>query len=199
LDKDEKIKNFFNEEHTFKNEVVLLRQLALKCKLSETFKWSFPTYTFQNKNIIAICKFKSHFGIWFFNGVFLSDPKKVLENSQEGKTKAMRHWRFKSLAEINNTEVCAYILEAIENQKKGLQISISKKPKEIIIIPPHLSLEFKQNESLENAFQKLTYSEQKEYTEYINSAKQEKTKLTRLNKIVPLILNGYGLNDLYRK
>ena len=199
MDKPEKIVRFYNENHQFKDGVHELRLLVLKCGLKETYKWSFPTYTFDNKNIIAISKFKTHFGIWFFNGVFLSDPMKILENAQEGKTKTMRHWKFKSLGEIDKSKVCKYITEAIENQKKGLQLSTKKKKKEKITIPTELMLEFDKNNILKNAFEKLSYSKQKEYTEYITLAKQEKTKLFRLTKIIPLILNGKGLNDHYRK
>jgi uncharacterized protein YdeI (YjbR/CyaY-like superfamily) len=199
MEKLEKLEKFYNEAHHFKSGVIELRKFALDCGLKETYKWSFPTYTFDNKNIIAISKFKTHFGIWFFNGVFLSDPKKILENAQEGKTKAMRHWKFKSLGEIDKSIVCKYITEAIENHKKGLQLSITRKKKEKITIPTRLMLEFDKNNILKNEFEKLSYSKQKEYIEYISLAKQEKTKLSRLTKILPLIIDGKGLNDHYRK
>ncbi|VXB91827.1 YdeI/OmpD-associated family protein [Maribacter litoralis] len=199
MEKQVKLDNFYNEDHQFKSGVATLRKLALACGMTETYKWSFPTYTVDNKNIIAICKFKSHFGIWFFNGVFLNDPKKVLENAQEGKTKAMRHWKFHETSDIEEQTVTAYILEAIENQKKGLQLKVSKKPKTKIVMPEHLSIVLDNNEDIKVAFNKLTYSKQKDYADYIATAKQEKTKLSRLEKIVPLILKGKGLNDIYRK
>lgn len=199
MEKQEKLEEFFTAAHRFKNEVAELRTLALACGMTETYKWSFPTYMVDNKNIIAINKFKNHFGIWFFNGVFLSDPKNVLENAQEGKTMAMRHWKFSSLEEINKTEITAYISEAIENHKKGLEIKVNRKPKTKIVIPTHLSITLENNNDIKAAFNKLTYSKQKDYAEYIATAKQEKTKLSRLEKIVPLILAGRGINDQYKK
>jgi uncharacterized protein YdeI (YjbR/CyaY-like superfamily) len=199
MEKQEKLDNFYNEAHHFKSGVAELRFLALACGLTETYKWSFPTYMITDKNVIAISKFKTHFGIWFFNGVFLSDPKKVLENAQEGKTIAMRHWKFSSKKDIDKKVVTAYIKEAIENQMKGLQLKVEKKPKTKIEIPTHLSIALKKNVDIKAAFDKLTYSKQKDYAEYIATAKQEKTKLSRLEKIVPLILAGKGLNDIYRK
>ena len=199
MEKLEKLEEFYNETHHFKSSVAELRKLALDCGLKETYKWSFPTYTFEGKNIIAICKLKTYFGVWFFNGVFLKDSKKVLKNAQEGKTKAMRRWKFSSQEEIDKKGVIVYINEAIENQKKGLQLKISKKLKEKIIIPTHLLSEFNKNKVLKDFFYKLTYSKQKEYIEYIDTAKQEKTKQSRLNKILPLILEGKGLNDFYQK
>ena len=199
MEKQEKLDKFYDEPHHFKNGVAALRKLALACGLTETYKWSFPTYMFDGKNVIAIGKFKTHFGIWFFNGVFLNDHKKVLKNAQEGKTKAMRHWKFLNLEEVDKTSVTAYINEAIENQKKGLQLKISKKPKGKIEVPLLLTQEFNKNSELKDSFSKLTHSKQQEYVEYITTAKQEKTKLSRLVKIVPLILAGKGLNDIYRK
>lgn len=199
MEKLEKLEEFYNETHHFKSGVAELRKLALDCGLKETYKWSFPTYTFEDKNIIAICKFKANFGVWFFNGVFLKDSKKVLKNAHEGKTKAMRQWKFLSQEEIDKKGIIVYINEAIENQKKGLELKIAKKSKGKIILPTHLLSEFNKNKVLKDVFYNLTYSKQKEYTEYIDTAKQEKTKQSRLNKILPLILESKGLNDLYRK
>jgi len=79
MDKSEKVEAYFAEEHQYKKAIGNLRDLVLKTELQETFKWMFPTYTLANKNVLALCKFKGHFGIWFFNGVFLSDPKNILE------------------------------------------------------------------------------------------------------------------------
>jgi len=199
MEKQEKIALFYNEAHQFKNGVAQLRALALDCGMTETYKWNFPTYMINNKNVIAINKFKNHFGIWFFNGVFLSDPNKVLENAQEGKTMAMRHWKFTSLEGIDKKDITSYINEAIANQKKGLQVKVEKKPKTKIVIPVHLSITLENNEDIKTAFNKLTYSKQKDYAEYIATAKQEKTKLSRLEKIIPLILVGRGLHDQYKK
>ena len=97
-----------------------MRKLALKTELLETYKWGVPVYTIDNKNVLGILAFKHHFGIWFYNGAYLKDPKKVLENAQEGKTKAMRHWRFTSITDIDKAAVLTYYHEAIANQKKGL-------------------------------------------------------------------------------
>ncbi|SIQ38216.1 YdeI/OmpD-associated family protein [Maribacter ulvicola] len=199
MEKQEKIEKFYTEIHQFKNGIAKLRTLALDCSMTETYKWSFPTYMIDDKNIIAINKFKNHFGIWFFNGVFLSDPEKVLVNAQEGKTMAMRHWKFSSSENIDEKMVTAYIKEAIENQKKGLSLKVKKNSKTKFEIPAHLSIALENNEDIKAAFSQLTYSKQKDYAKYIATAKQEKTKLSRLEKIVPLILAGKGINDQYKR
>lgn len=199
MDKQEKLEVYFNEEHSYCTAINQLRTIILKTELEETYKWSFPTYTFKGKNVLAICKFKAHFGIWFFKGVFLSDPLKVLENAQEGKTQAMRHWKFNSIEEIKALKISAYVNEAIEIQKKGLKLASKTETKRIsILIPSILKTAFKESIELESAFNQLTYSQKKEYAEYIATAKQKNTKETRLAKIKPLILQHKGLNAKYR-
>lgn len=198
MDKTEKLEKFYKEEHPYNKGVNELRDIALKCGLKETYKWNFPTYTLNDKNVIAIGKFKAHFGVCFFNGVYLKDPKKVLENAQEGKTKAMRHWKFKSEKDIDYENLKNYILEAIENQKKGLQFTPEKKSTTSFKLPSYLLNALEQKNDFKKAFYSLSPYKQKEYAEYISSAKQEKTKISRLKKIIPLILEHKGLNDKYR-
>ncbi len=76
----------------------------------------------EGKNVVGILSFKNHYGLWFFNGVFHSDPLGVLQNAQEGKTRALRHWKFKTDDPLNPDAVKKYIDEAIRIEKKGLKI-----------------------------------------------------------------------------
>lgn len=196
MDKIEKLESFYESEHPYKGGIALLREIALKTEAVEDFKWSIPVYTLDGKNVFGIGKFKSYFGVWFFNGVFLKDPKKVLENAQDGKTKGMRHWKFHDLEEVNEKVVLAYMNEALENQKKGLEIK-AEKTKEIEI-PELLQSKLDSDSVLKSSFENFTPYKQKEFCEYIAEAKQEKTKLRRLEKILPKIKDGVGLNDGYR-
>lgn len=196
MDKSRKIEAYYEKEHPFRDGIVLLRELALKSGADEDFKWSFPVYTLNGKNVFGICTFKSHFGIWFFNGVFLKDPKNVLENAQEGKTKGMRHWKFHSLEEVDQPAAVAYMMEALENQKKGVVLKVDTTKK--TVVPDLLQTELDKDNQLESAFNTFTPYKQKEFCDYIAEAKQEKTKLRRLEKILLMIKNGVGLNDKYR-
>lgn len=198
MDTSEKVEHYYAEEHHYKKAIGKLRDLALKTGLDETFKWMFPTYTLKGKNVLSICKFKNHFGIWFFNGVFLKDEKKTLENAQEGKTQAMRHWKFKSTTEIDKIGVMAYMHEAFENQKNGMVFVPIKKKATKQPLPQQLKDALSKKAVVSKAFKKLSLYNQNEYAEYITTAKQEKTKLSRLEKILPMIIKGKGLNDKYR-
>lgn len=194
----EKLETYFSEDHTFKKEIQTLGSILLPTSLKEIFKWSLPTYTKNDKNVLAIGKFKNHYGIWFFNGVFLSDPNKVLYNAQEGKTKAMRQWKFTIKDKINSGAILAYCEEAIVNEKKGLKIVATKNKTPPLKTPPLLSKTLKDNQKVQEAFMALSPYKQKGYAEYIILAKQEKTKISRLEKIIPLIEKGIGLYDKYR-
>ena len=192
----EKLQTYYGEAHPFKDGIALLRELALQSGAQEDFKWSFPVYTLKGKNVFGICKFKSYFGVWFFNGVFMKDPKNVLENAQEGKTKGMRHWKFHALEELDEKGVYAYMLESLENQAKGMEVKAEKTSK--VVVPEQLQAVLAQNKTLQTSFMAFTPYKQKEFCEYIAEAKQESTKIRRLEKILPLIEKGIGLNDGYR-
>lgn len=177
-------------------EIIFLKELANKTGMTETKKWGVPVYTYNGKNILGIAGFKSYLGIWFYNGVFLKDKHKLLVNAQEGTTKALRQMRFTSMDEIDEKIILEYIHEAIENEKKGLKHTPEKKK---TVIPDLLQNALDQDAKLKSAFEGFSPSKQREFCEHIESAKQEKTKATRLEKIIPMIMGGVGLNDKYIK
>jgi uncharacterized protein YdeI (YjbR/CyaY-like superfamily) len=151
----------------------------------------------MNKNLIGLAAFKHYVGPWFFQGALLKDKEKVLINAQEGKTKALRQWRFDSFKDINEVLVAKYVAETINNQKMGKMIKPAK-PNMKFILPIELSNTMNSDELLQIAFSKLAPFKQKEFAEYITEAKRDATKMSRIEKIRPMILDGIGLNDKYR-
>lgn len=192
------VADYIDNSGSYKEPLLLLREIILSSGLEETVKWGAPVYTYSGKNLIGITTFKSYSGMWFFQGGLLKDKQKKLINAQEGITKALRQWRFENIEEIkNNSEIIrSYIDEAIEYQKQGKEI----KPKrnKILIISDELLELFKTNKPLKYSYEALPLSKKREYSEYILTAKQEATKQKRLLKIVPMIMEGIGLNDKYR-
>jgi uncharacterized protein YdeI (YjbR/CyaY-like superfamily) len=173
----------------------VLRNIINKTELVETTKWGGEVYTINNKNVLGIGGFKNYFTIWFWNGVFLKDEAKVLVNANEGVTKGLRQWRFTTTADINEKLILQYINEAIANEKAGLSIKPEKKE---AMKCDFLEGELKKDAKLKAAFNTFSPYRQKEFWEYMATAKQEKTKISRLEKIRPMIMNGIGLNDKYR-
>lgn len=191
------VQDFIDHHGNRREELVLLRDILLDTELVECVKWGGPCYTINNKNVIGIGAFKSYVGLWFHQGVFLKDKHKVLINAQEGTTKALRQWRFKNITDIDADLVRNYVQEAIENQKAGKEIKAVKAKN--IAVPIELKQELESDKELASAFHKLTPGKQREYSEHIGIAKQEKTRLSRLEKSIPLIVKGVGLNDKYKK
>lgn len=186
---------YFSWNEEYRPLLEKLQSILKSTELEEKMKWGIPTYCWKNKNVAGIGAFKSYAGLWFFNGVFLKDPANVLINAQEGKTKGLRQWRFETIGDIDEKLVRAYIEEAIQNQKDGKEIKPEKKP---LIIPDELKEALASNSQLSEAFDSLSLSCKREYTEHISEAKKPETKQKRLDKIKPMILAKVGLNDKYK-
>jgi len=196
MEKAKTVDSYIAKHPKWRAELRILQAVIHETELEEKVKWGMPVYTLNNKNVIGITGFKHFFGIWFYQGVFLSDPKKVLRNAQEGKTKAMRHLNFESKDEMDLKLIKAYVNEAIKNEKAGKRVKAERKQ---IPIPPLLAAAFQNDKKLKAAFEKHSLTNQNDFKEYLYSAKREATKETRLEKIIPLIKDGVGMNDKYKK
>jgi len=192
---DPRVDAYIAKHNNFTEILTTIREILLSTEFEETIKWGMPTYTIGKKNVAGIGSFKSHCGIWFFQGGLLKDTRKVLSNAQEGKTQAMRQWRFTHDSKIDKNLILSYINEAIDNQKKGIRIKPIKKP---LIIPPELAVLLHDNKVLSISFEALTLSKKREFADYVTEAKREATKAKRLEKIIPMILNNIGLHDNYK-
>jgi uncharacterized protein YdeI (YjbR/CyaY-like superfamily) len=197
MQKIHSVEEYIELNSHWSDELIRLRNTILKTELEETVKWSMPTYCLNNKNVLGLGAFKNHLCLWFHQGVFLKDEHNLLINAQENKTKAMRQMRFNSAEDIKDAVVLNYVKEAIENQRAGKEIKPKRSTKSVVI-PNELMVVLKSNSELNIAFKALTPGKQREYCEYIETAKREVTKLTRLEKIVPMIIEGVGLHDKYK-
>ncbi len=183
------------KETNWTEETDLVLSVLEATELVKSVKWGAEVFSINNRNIISYLGFKNHFAIWFYDGVFLQDKYKVLTSSSN-KTKAMRKWQVTNVNEFNPKWLKEYVNEAIKNAKEGKvwQPQISTE----ITIPLILTKAFKENKSLKTKFNLLAKHKQKEYIEHVTSAKKEETNLARLNKVIPIIMEGKGLNDKYK-
>ena len=180
----------------FQEELVKLRKIVLSTSLEETVKWGAPCYVANGKNVVGIGSFKAYVGLWFYQGSLLKDSRDVLINAQEGKTVAMRQWRFANKKEIVGSHIKPYLLEAIALAEDGKEIKPNRnKP---VIVPAELQAVLKKKKKTAKAFEALTLGKRREYAEYIAEAKREATKQSRIEKIIPMIESGVGLHDKYR-
>lgn len=191
-------KNPWDKSGLWPEEMNALKAIIAKTELVEMTKWGGPVYTLNTKNVIGVGGFKNYVAVWFWNGVFLRDEAGKLVNANEGVTKGLRQWRFGSKAEIDRDEalILEYINEAIANEKAGLAIKPEKKE---TVLSDYFQSALDKNADFKAAFERLTPGKQREYLEHIDTAKQEKTKDTRLEKIIPMVISGVGLHDKYKK
>jgi uncharacterized protein YdeI (YjbR/CyaY-like superfamily) len=180
--------------NNWREELELLRQIVLETGLTEKLKWGVPCYTFQNKNIVLIHGFKDYCALLFHKGVLLKDTNNLLIQQTENVQSA-RQIRFTSLKEIIEKEAVlkTYIFEAIEVEKAGLKVK-KKEPKEFKV-PDEFKKKLDENPSLKSAFDSLTPGRQRGYLLYFSQAKQSKTRVSRIEKHIPRIFDGKGLND----
>lgn len=172
----------------WEDSLILLREIALDSGLEETVKWGMPVYTLDGKNVFGIVGFKTYTGLWFYQGVFLKDERKLLYAADEG-TGAVRQWRFKNVEEIRDEVeyIVEYIEEATENMRQGKIMKPDlNKP---IIIPEELQIAFDNDPYLKDCFNAMSKSKRREYSRYIDRAKQAETRQRRLQKIVGMIKN----------
>ncbi len=194
--KDKQGPNWYQSRGNWQEAEELMQQIILRTSLKKEFKWGSYIYTHKGKNVIGWGGFKNFFSLWFYNGVFLADPDKHLISASEGKTKALRQWRFENVMDMDVEKIAAYIQESIQTIDEGKELKPTKSPTKP---PTGLLLEALQADpTFEESFRALTPGKQKEYIEYIDEAKQEKTKQSRLEKIKPLVLAKKGLNDKYK-
>ncbi|ANQ48608.1 hypothetical protein MY04_1231 [Flammeovirga sp. MY04] len=190
---------YINGSEQWGSALEFLRALLLDTELEEGVKWGAPIYMIKGKNVIGMAAFKQYVGLWFHHGALLKDKQKVLYNAQEGKTKGLRQWRFQSLEELMDAKevIIDYVKEAIDNQKAGREVEMNKKTT-TVVLPQLLITALAEDPSLKSSFDTLTPGKRKEYAEYIETAKRDATKLSRLEKIKPMIKEGVGLNDKYK-
>lgn len=189
-----KVDEFLSKANKWKEEYEKLRNIVLDCELTEEFKWMHPCYTFEKKNIVLIHGFKEYCALLFHKGALLQDTHGILIQQTEN-VQAARQIRFTNVQEIVEMETIlkAYIYEAIEVEKAGLEVNFKKTTE--FIIPEEFQNKFDEIPALKTAFEALTPGRQRAYIRYFSEPKQSKTRVSRVEKCMRQILNGKGLND----
>lgn len=185
---------FFNENSKWQEAYNTLRAIVLGCGLTEELKWGCPCYTLENSNVVLIHGFKEYAALLFMKGALLKDDKGILVQQTEN-VQAARQIRFTSANEIVKLKatIKACIKQAIEVEKAGLKVEL-KKPAEFKMAE-EFRIALRDMPELKTAFYKLTPGRQRAYLLHFSSAKQAKTREARIEKCVPQILKGKGLED----
>ena len=189
-----KVDEFLGRSKKWKDEYEKLSSMVLDCELTEDFKWMHPCYTFEKKNIVLIHGFKDYCALLFHKGALLQDSHGILIQQTEN-VQAARQIRFTNVQEIIEMETIlkAYIYEAIEVEKAGLEVNFKKATE--FIIPEEFQSKLDEIPALKTAFDVLSPGRQRAYILYFSGPKQSKTRESRVEKSMQQILDGKGLND----
>ena len=189
-----KVDAFLGRAKQWQKEMEQLRTIALGCGLTEEIKWGKPCYMFEGKNIVVIQGFKDYCALLFMKGYLLNDPDGILVRTGEN-TRVGRQFRATDTKQIakakNSLKACIY--EAIEVERAGVKPP-AKEPAESVL-PEELAHQLSGNPALKTAFFALTPGRQRAYNFYFSQPKQSKTRASRVEKYIPQILHGKGLND----
>lgn len=189
-----KVDFYFEKAEKWREELDQLREIALDCHLVEELKWGSPCYTFDGANIVLIHAFKEYCAFLFFKGVLLKDWDKILIQQSEN-VQAARQVRFTKLQEVLNMKdsLKKYIFEAAEIEKAGLKVELKKVSE--FEIAAEFQTKLEELPDLNKAFYALTPGRQRAYLLHFSQPKQSKTRESRVEKNIPNILIGKGLND----
>jgi len=189
-----KVDGFINRADKWQEEFKQLRAIALDCGLDEELKWGKPCYSFQDSNIVIIQGFKEYCALLFCKGALLKDTQGILIQQTE-HVQAARQLRFTNAREIAKIErtVKSYVREAIEVEKAGLEVTYKKTSE--FKMPEEFRNQLDASPALKAAFDALTPGRQRGYLLYFSAAKQSKTREARVEKWLPQILKGKGLDD----
>ncbi|MFA9390402.1 MAG: YdeI family protein [Prolixibacteraceae bacterium] len=180
--------------NNWSEELQLLRKIVLDCGLNEESKWGVPCYTFKKRNIVIVSAFKEYCALSFFKGALLNDAKGILVQQTEN-VQAARQIRFINIQKILDLEpiLKAYVFEAVEVEKTGLKIPLKEQEK--LEYPEEFQHKLDEIPFLKSAFEALTPGRQRGYLYYFSQAKQSRTRESRIEKCIPQILVGKGIND----
>lgn len=187
------VDDFLERADRWREEMTQLREICLASGLTEEVKWRQPCYTLDGANVALIQPFKDSCALMFFKGALLDDPEGILEKPGES-TQAARRVRFESLEDVVSRKAVleGYLALALEVERSGQEVDFEKQPEPV---PEELQVRLDQDPALEAAFEALTPGRQRGYILHFSSAKQSKTRASRVNKAIPQILAGKGLND----
>ncbi|MDE1147803.1 MAG: YdeI family protein [Azospirillaceae bacterium] len=189
-----KVDAYLDQARKWREEFRALRAIALDCPMTEGFKWGNPCYTVDDANVVLIHGFKDYCALLFFKGALIPDPDGILVRQTEN-VQAARQMRFTSLGQITALAdtVKAYIHQAIAVEQAGLEVDF-KKTREFAV-PEEFQARLDADSDLKAAFEALTPGRQRAYLLHFAAAKQSKTRVARIEKHLPRILAGKGLDD----
>lgn len=192
-DVDPRAEAFFAKAKNWPDELKALRAILADCPVTEEFKWRSPVYTAEGGNICTVWGLKDNCALSFFKGVLLKDPENILVAPGEN-SRSVRMVKVTGVKEIEALEpvLRSYVAEAVANEKAGLKVTFEK---DDLDYPEELTDMLDGDPDLREAFEALTSGRRRGYVLHFSQPKQSKTRVSRIEKAAPRILQGKGMHD----
>jgi hypothetical protein len=165
--------------------------------VEETIKWGFPHFDYKGI-MCSMAAFKQHCAFGFWKAALMKD--KILMANAKSEV-AMGHLgKIQSLKDLPADRVMiAWIKEAAQLNETGVKLS-GKTVKQVaapLTVPAALAAALKKNKKAAAAFDAFSNSNKKEYVDWINGAKTEVTRSSRIATAVEWMAEGKIRNWKY--
>jgi len=193
--KNPQVLKYIEGMRAWRAELEALRPVLLGAGLDEELKWYKPCYSHGGSNIAIFQPFKELCALLFFKGALLEDPDGALREQGENTRSALR-LEFRSVADVTcaTRTVEALVQDAIRVEEAGLSV-----PKRAATddgpYPEELEMLLDADAALRGAWEHLTPGRRRGWLLHFNGAKQSKTRLARIERATPRILEGFGMHD----
>jgi uncharacterized protein YdeI (YjbR/CyaY-like superfamily) len=190
------IHDYIENLPAFSKEICKLLQELIhqsSSNIVEDWKWKIPIFCFENEMICGFAAFKNHVSLTFFKGAQMSNKHQIF--SEDCSAQKTRTIKFISISEIDKKKLNDYFKEAILMKKSPVGKFAKKATFEI---PELLQEALNKNLLAKKNFENMAYTYRKEYALYILEAKQETTKLKRLEKIIGNLEKNIKMHEQYK-
>jgi len=199
--KDPRIDVYIEKSQDFAKPILIhIRKLVHQAcpDVEEKIKWGFPHFDYKGM-MCSMASFKNHCSFGFWKAAIMADPYKLM--SQVGETAMGSFGKLVSISDLPDEAILIeYIQEAVKLNDEGIKLPSSpKKTKKELDIPAYFMEAIRKNKKALETFEKFSYSNQKEYVEWIVEAKTEETRKKRLNTAVEWLSEGKVRNWKYLK
>jgi uncharacterized protein YdeI (YjbR/CyaY-like superfamily) len=186
--KNPQVAKYIEGMRAWRAEFEALRPVLLGAGLDEEFKWYKPCYSNGGSNVVIFQPFKELCAL-------LEDPDGALKEQGENTRSALR-LEFRSVADVTSAKrtIEALVQDAIRVEEAGLSVP-TRAATDDGPYPEELETLLDSDAALRDAWERLTPGRRRGWLLHFNGAKLSKTRLARIERATPRILEGFGMHD----
>jgi uncharacterized protein YdeI (YjbR/CyaY-like superfamily) len=169
--------------------------------VEETWKWSFPCFMYKGAMMCNMAAFKAHCAFGFWKAALIEDTYQILTVSDRASMGNLD--KITTLKDLpNDATLKKYIKAAMKLNEAGVKMPARSKPtekeKESLTVPDYFIAALKKNKVAERVFHDFSYSNKKEYIQWLEEAKTDATRDKRMAQAIEWIEEGKSRNWKYK-